>query len=114
MQSNYELKKIFDAGNELAAKINEATEDEIEELNNYVGDGFPIAFDVEFDADFEVENIYVAVGHGDGMEWHDINETIENLRALPKHQLLMMLTDSIEIAIENHRDQVSMCEEFAA
>ncbi len=106
MSNNAELRKVFAAGNELAELINTATADEIEELSDYVNDGFPICFDVEFDADGEVENIEVAIGHCERMEWHGTGDTLDNLRAFPKSKLLNKLTDHIEIAIGNHRDQL--------
>ena len=103
--TNDELKKIFNAGKKLEALILTAGSDQIAVLDNHVGDGFPIGFDVKFDDAGEIEEINVEIGHSDGYEWHELAGDIEIIR-FEKHKLLMRLTDHIEIAIDNHRDQI--------
>jgi hypothetical protein len=111
--TNTELKKVFDAGKELEALIMNADADQVAELDNYVGDDFPIGIDVEFDDAGKIEEINVQIGHVDGYEWHELDGDIEIIRA-ERHKLLKRLTDHIEIAISNHRDQIRINSEFAA
>ena len=97
-----ELTIVYEAAKELESTIINATEEDIEELDDFVDDGFPISIDVILSDDC-IEQINTAIGHVDGYEWHGMGDTLENVLA-EKHKLLVRLSDHIETAIENHRD----------
>lgn len=109
--NNDELSKIYNAGNELVSLIMMTSDEDISDLKDNVRDGLPIGINVEFE-DGRISEIDVMLGHADGYEWHGCGDSIEILRA-QEHKLLKMMTDHIDIAIENHLDVIRDQEAYA-
>jgi len=102
MLTKKETTIIADAARDLRDQILTASPEDVAELDDHIGDGFPVEFDVEFDGD-EIEAITARIGHSDG-EWHGMSKTLTELRDMRKGDLLNAIFDSIDVAIENHRD----------
>ncbi len=100
-----EEAKITAAAEKLAELIMAATDEELEELDDYVNDGFSISINIEFDDD-KIDEIDVEIGHFDRMEWHGMSYDIDTLRR-DSDALLARLVEHIEIAAGNHRDALA-------
>lgn len=96
----------LDAAQRLAKEIRVLSDEEAEELDDYIDDGFPVSFEVELDGHRIIE-VRAELGNVQGYEWQGTSKTLDELRAMPDGDLVWVFLHGIHVAIENHRDQIA-------